>query len=263
MKMSKVVVKILVPVVCTALLTGCYRTGNPRVWELPSDPVSYETETCAGEDPDLKKITVGEREYMIFGSVKDHMYDDFVDQCLGYIGDDTNMRIYTVNDDRQMNYLITRNVEENKDKVRFWRASDTAGMNIDTPYYIVPLGYDVWSDSGIFSDRACVHIRIDCTADDIASLTVNYSINGESGSMTSGGPLERRGNHTFDLGITDKTSGAFKGDKFPVRADFIVTTEKGNEFIVRGGIDEEAKLDYYLEYVLSGSARDGYRLTPY
>lgn len=255
------ILKTIAGILCVSLLTGCSYMFDQNDWDLPSDPVSYQVQTS--EEYGMDSITVEGREYLPFGQYSQKEKGIMVSSCIGYIGDNTDNRIYTLENDALCNYLLIRNVEDHMDHIRYWRAADTIDQNIDTPHYIEPAGNEIWNNSGIFGDRACVYVNVVCNADDVAGLKITYVINGESGSMTSGGDhvsFGRGSNHAFHIGITDKECDAFKGSQFGLDLIFYVIDTNGEEHVIHGDFSGNVRLEDNVDFVLSGSAGKGYSM---
>ena len=98
-------VTVAAAMVCALLVQGCSifnsYAGLP---ELPANAESFKTyDSTTGE---LMCINVGGREYSPYGDLEGRVKDDYVRDCLGYVNDDKNIRVYSLNEDPYDNYLM-------------------------------------------------------------------------------------------------------------------------------------------------------------
>ena len=100
--------KIAALIMCGALLmSGCSLiNSNNEVLDLPPNPQSYD-QVYNQEDGDTT-IEVNGRTYSYFGQVKGKMSNDSIRECLGYVGADKNLRIYSLCDDPYDNYIMVK-----------------------------------------------------------------------------------------------------------------------------------------------------------
>ena len=177
--------KIAVLIFSTALLLpGCTQAGSGRErLNLPANPSSFNTEY--DEDQDETLITYNGRTYSYFGRLKDSMSKDSIRECLGYVDDDKDTRIYTLSEDPNDNYLMLRHIGGIMDQPEYLRAKDTKNQNIYTPSYIMSGSYETWGSSGIHYEMQEATVGVICNADNIKEIGYKTEINGESAS--SGG----------------------------------------------------------------------------
>ena len=260
-------VKIITTVImCSVLFTGCYMLRDREKWNLPEHPVSFEMKEA--EDSDMMCITVRERSYEPFGTVKKRMDDSAIRECLGYVGDDRNYRVYSLAEEPFDNYIMLYNVNGSMEQPSYWRATDTKGENIYTPSYIESLGYEEWADSGIYDEMAAIHIDIKCESDDVKMIGLGYEINGTlTGSMQSmnadGSLIKKGNNNRFDISEFETDGKALKGEPFRMKITITVTDMNGAEHEAECTFDKEVTLEDTYFFNLKGDASNGYRLELY
>ena len=81
----------------------CYERLSPPVYDLPEDSNSYEL--IYNEDMGATLIELDGRTYSLFGKLKGAESDDYIMRCLGFVGNDENVRIYSLTDDAFFNYV--------------------------------------------------------------------------------------------------------------------------------------------------------------
>lgn len=108
--------KVLVMTVFGALIiAGCVMRDYPPVYDLPEDAKSYEL--IYNEDTGATLIELNDRTYSLFGKLKGAESDDYIMECLGFVGNDENVRIYSLTDDactRYTNLKETRTARKKK-----------------------------------------------------------------------------------------------------------------------------------------------------
>ena len=140
--------KVLVTIVCVALIiAGCVMRDYPPVYDLPEDAKSYEL--IYNEDTGATLIELNGRTYSLFGKLKGSESDDYVMECLGFVGNDENVRIYSLTDDASLNYIMVFKIDGSANTPDFYRALDTWQEDILTPSYIEPLGTESWGSAGL------------------------------------------------------------------------------------------------------------------
>ena len=135
--MKRIIALIVCVVFCVCALTGCF--GASKIKDLPGDAVQIETAEIEG----YCGVSWNGREYMPYGTQNGTIYEKYIDRCVGWTGDDTNSRVYTLSgtDDYIAEYYVGGEMEQ----FRFLRALDTVGEDIDTPEYIASLDYELWT----------------------------------------------------------------------------------------------------------------------
>ncbi len=131
-----------IPALCCLLLTGC---GSSKLYDKPEDFPELQTGTYVNpNDPEdtYKTVLYGDREYVFYGTQGKTVRDSMIAACAGYLGGDTDDRVYTLTDTED--YIAEYYVSGIMEQVGFFRASDTIGQNIDTPDYIDSFDYDIW-----------------------------------------------------------------------------------------------------------------------
>ncbi|MBR0410047.1 MAG: hypothetical protein IJI25_03450 [Eubacterium sp.] len=136
---------------CLSLLAGCGGSKSDKL-DLPGKAVRFKTGSYQNPDKPGDKyeaISYKDRVYIPYGSANnDEMDDRVIDRCIGYIssgsGEDKDRRVYTLVEDRKMNYIMIYDVNEDLDQAAFYRCTDTRGRKIETPGYIDAVHYDYW-----------------------------------------------------------------------------------------------------------------------
>lgn len=125
----------------------CYERLSPPVYDLPEDSNSYEL--IYNEDMGATLIELDGRTYSLFGKLKGAESDDYIMRCLGFVGNDENVRIYSLTDDAFLNYVMVLKIDGSANAPDFYRAMDTWQEDILTPSYIEPLGIESWGSAGL------------------------------------------------------------------------------------------------------------------
>ena len=138
--------RTLFGILCVLLLVGC---GDSMFPDLPDDAIAFETEEYLDkgrcDDFYFSELEYNGRKYVEYGDFKGFFHKKDIDKCIGYIpqpdGSD-NVRMYTLTEDKECNFLITYEVNA-KDLMNpwVWRAVDTMGKDIDIPKHIFPADY--------------------------------------------------------------------------------------------------------------------------
>lgn len=129
--------KVLVTIVCGALIiAGCVMRDYPPVYDLPEDAKSYEL--IYNEDTGAALIELNDRTYSLFGKLKGAESDDYIMKCLGFVGNDENVRIYSLTDNASLNYVMVLKIDGSANAPDFYRALDTWQEDILTPSYRPP-----------------------------------------------------------------------------------------------------------------------------
>lgn len=141
-KMRRIVLCVILAALLTAF-SGCSAVralfgGSIMYGDLPADAAELpETESggCRG-------VIVNGRSYAFFGTQNGRITDKQLERCVGWVGGDTNDRIYTLRDtdDFIAEYYVGGMMEQ----LHFYRALDTAGEQIPVPDYITDLEYEFW-----------------------------------------------------------------------------------------------------------------------
>lgn len=102
--------------------------------ELPG----FETEEYIDSDNTIfKTIKYHNRTYLPYGTIKD---EELLNECIGFIIEDNNTRLYTLKDDKELNFIIL-STETSKE---IYRAIDTKEEKINIPKYINSSDYKYW-----------------------------------------------------------------------------------------------------------------------
>ena len=275
---SKPIKKIKVLALAAALgasylFTGCFalQMFGERAPELPANAQSFRK---FDTDSSLMMIEVNGRKYAPFGTLNGTLKNSSLQDCLGYIDNDKNDRIYSLNDEPYGNYLVTKNVSGIMEQPMFWRDWATYGEDIFTPEYIVSKDDVYWgSGSGCYREMQEFRIEITIDADDVKELSMDYNINGQAGGGSGvrnavGGLKNPDGNlplkrgEKLTLGISELALyGKFDKNKpFEAQCWFYVESIKGSQqeldYVYKGTV----KLGDEEKLKLTGNAKDGYKI---
>jgi len=256
---------IISVVLCSLLLAGCYIQRHRHMWDLPESPLRFEMESDA--DNDMMSITAGDRKYEPYGTNKYRVDDDIIRDCLGYIGDDQNYRVYTLSEDPYDNYIMLMNVNGVMEEPQFWRATDTMGESVYTPSFIKSLDYEEWATSGSYSEMSSVDLTFRCKAENVKIISLAYQINGQTGGKietghADGSVIVEGQDNRFSIDEFAVDDKADKGKPFNLKIKVIVTDDKGIKHEAECDFDKEVKAgDSYL-FELRGDADKGYIIYP-
>ncbi|SCW50525.1 hypothetical protein SAMN02910456_01473 [Ruminococcaceae bacterium YRB3002] len=230
--------------ICGAvLLSGCSLLDQDKgVLELPPNPQSFEQ--IYEEDTGDTTISVSGRTYSYFGTVKDSFSNDSIRECLGYVDDDKNMRVYTLYDDPYDNYIMVRYINGIMEQPQFLRAVDTRMKDVFTPSYIESLGYECWGSSGLHYEMPAAYVRFVCNCENVKFIDYEVSINGEFAFTGETGypshkPVDK--GEIFDLEINEWEAGdkAEKDEPFDVVITFVIIDPDDNTHEVEGSYERE------------------------
>ena len=257
----------------TTLFTGCSILMNfqGRKPDLPADAESFKKHNA--DSCNLMLIDVNGRTYAPFGTLNGKIKNDDLRDCLGYVDNDKNDRIYTLWQDPFDNYLVTMNVNGIMDQPVIWRDHSTYGEDIFTPEYIVSKDDVEWGRSGCYHELKEFKINISLNADDVKELSMDYKINGvDAGSCgvenavgglrNPNGKLALKNGEVLNLAIGE-TALYQKFDKnkpFDAECRFQVETVDGKmhelDYVYKGTV----KLGDEDKLTLTGNAKDGYKI---
>ena len=138
--MKKITVAVLLFLILA--LGGC---GKSVIYDEPEDFKQLEIcDYVSPENPDdgYRGVFYNDRLYLPFGTQGKTIKEEMIKSCIGYTGDDTNARVYTLNDtdDFIAEYYINGEMMQ----FMFLRAADTLGEDIKVPDYIDSLDCDLW-----------------------------------------------------------------------------------------------------------------------
>ena len=210
-------------------------------------------------------IDVNGRTYAPYGVVKNSMFKSSLRECIGYVDDDKNCRIYTLNEDPFDNYLIQKNVNGFMDPDMFWRDISTIEEDVFTPEYIQSQDYEEWSKSGAYSEMKSFKFYVTIDSDDVKEIIMDYTINGDvqaTGGVRNADYSVIKKGEIFDLEI-DEYSIYQKYDKnapFNLEVEFSVLTEGGDTVKVDGMYKGTVVFGASENLTLSGNSKDGYKI---
>ena len=210
-------------------------------------------------------IDVNGRTYAPYGVVKNSMSKSSLRECIGYVDDDKNCRIYTLNEDPFDNYLIQKNVNGFMDSDMFWRDISTIEEDVFTPEYIQSQDYEEWSKSGAYSEMKSFKFYVTIDSDDVKEIIMDYTINGDvqaTGGVRNADYSVIKKGEIFDLEIVE-CSIYQKYDKnapFNLEVEFSVLTEGGDTVKVDGMYKGTVVFGASENLTLSGNSKDGYKI---
>ena len=245
------------------LMSGCSLMNRTPAPDLPAGAPSFTQESSATGEA---VINYNGREYAFFGTLNGSMSNESLRQCLGYIGDDENERLYTLMEDPFDNYLVAKNTSGVMDQPGFYRATDTKNKDILTPSYIESLGYESWGSSGLHYEERTAVIGIVCEADNVVEIKYSADINGEHsniGGVRYGNMGVLKHGDLLTIEILERSVVKFtEPDKpFSVRITFTVIDKSGNESKVNGEFTHDMMLGgYFRQLEVHYSECEGYFL---
>ena len=210
-------------------------------------------------------IDVNGRTYAPYGVVKNSMSKSSLRECIGYVDDDKNCRIYTLNEDPFDNYLIQKSVNGFMDPDMFWRDISTIEDEVFTPEYIESLNYEEWGKSGSYSEMKEFKVDILLDAGDVYELSMDYKVNGEdcgTSGVRNANKTELKKGDIYDMSIAEiSIYGKFDKDgPLDVECHFHVETMSGEMHDLEYVFKDTVKLGDKISLTLTGNAKDGYIL---
>lgn len=142
-------ISILLAFLFILCFSGCSNMIYP---DLPADSTAYEMGSFVDKNHDdamYSTIEYNGRIYMPYGTLGSAIHSKDIEKCIGYImqdnSDDNEIRLFTLTDDPENNYLMDCYVGTNfMNQPTFMRAIDTKGKDIATPKFIESLEYSLW-----------------------------------------------------------------------------------------------------------------------
>jgi hypothetical protein len=214
---------------------------------------------------DSMLIDVNGRTYAPYGVVKNSMSKSSLRDCLGYVDDDKNCRIYTLNEDPFDNYLIQKSVNAFMDPDMFWRDISTIEEDIFTPEYIQSQDYEEWSKSGAYSEMKSFKFNVTIDSDDVKEIIMDYTINGDvqaTGGVRNADYSVIKKGEMLEMEIVE-CSIYRKYDKnapFNLEVEFSVLTKDGDTVKVDGMYKGTVVFGASENLTLTGNSKDGYKI---
>lgn len=210
-------------------------------------------------------IDVNGRTYAPYGVVKMSMSKSSLKECIGYVNDNKDSRLYTLNEDPFDNYLIQKSVRGFMDPDTIWRDISTIEDEVLTPEYIDPLNYEEWAKSGCYSEMKEFNVDILLDADDVYELSMDYKVNGEdcgTSGVRNANKTELKKGDIYDMSIAEMSIyGKFDKDgPLDVECHFHVETMSGEMHDLEYVFKDTVKLGDKISLTLTGNAKDGYIL---
>ena len=210
-------------------------------------------------------IDVNGRTYAPYGVVKMSMSKSSLKECIGYVNDNKDSRLYTLNEDPFDNYLIQKSVRGFMDPDTIWRDISTIEDEVLTPEYIDPLNYEEWGKSGSYSEMKEFKVDILLDADDVYELSMDYKVNGEdcgTSGVRNANKTELKKGDIYDMSIAEiSIYGKFDKDgPLDVECHFHVETMSGEMHDLEYVFKDTVELGDKISLTLTGNAKDGYIL---
>lgn len=257
----------------STLFSGCsaLQFFGERAPELPDNAQSFKK-----VDTDSSGIVmeVNGRKYAPFGTLNGKLSNSSLQECLGYVDNDKNDRIYTLCEEPYGNYLVTKNINGIMEQPMFWRDRATYGEDIFTPGYIVSTDDVYWGRSGCYNEMKEFRIEITFEADDVKELSMEYKGNGMDlgmcgvrnavgGLKNPDGKLPMKRGEALDLAITELSlHGKLDKDKpFDAECRFFVESIDGKKHEMDYVYKNTVKLGDKDNLTLTGNAKDGYKIS--
>lgn len=246
--------KVLIVSLCGAvLLSGCslFNKDNSGNLELP--PYATSIESSYDRDQGETLFTYEGRTYSYFGRLNGKIPADSIRECVGYMDDDQNTRIYSLYEDPLDNYLMIKHVGGIMDQPEFLRAIDTRNMDIYTPSYIKSGSFETWGSSGIHYEMSAVNIDVVCNAENVMSVCYDLKINGKSqrtGGVENADKSEIKKGEILYFEFTEQMVGnqVATGETFELTLTFSVIDTDGKVHEIEG--------EYTREMMLGASLSD-------
>lgn len=135
--------------------------GNCKIKDLPKDPIVFQTGEWKDVDPNgqyednnYRIIKHDGKNYIMYGKIKNRfLFDNYTyafGDCLGYVDDDKEDRIYALKGDDTGSWLIEHHVGTNlmNDPVVLMNLSLLFRSFIDVPNSVEELGYNYFDIGG-------------------------------------------------------------------------------------------------------------------
>ncbi|MBO4457127.1 MAG: hypothetical protein J5802_05370 [Butyrivibrio sp.] len=138
--------RTLFGILCVLLLVGC---GDSMFPDLPDDAIAFVGKEYLDKgrsfDHYFSEFEYNGRKYVDYGDFEGFFHKKDIDKCIGYIPQpdgSTNVRMYTLTEDKECNFLLTYEVNS-KELMNpgVLRAVDTMGKDIDIPKHVFPADY--------------------------------------------------------------------------------------------------------------------------
>ncbi len=266
MKNNKIKTAALAGTMALAVMfSGCNLSlKNEERFQLPDNPVSFEMNDI--DSSSLNTIEVNDRTYMPYGSLKGELKYVAIQDCLGYLDGDKNLRVYTLNDDPYDNYLMVVNVDRMNETPDIWRDFSTYSEDIFTPKIVEPAGYEEWGSSDLHYEMEAVQFVVTVDADDVKVITMNYysgdHIIGTSGSGRADEKVITKGDKMYyEIPEISADKLAPDGGSFEIRCEFTLQAENNDTYTVEGSFERSVKLGDTFYLTLTGNQDDGYKFS--
>ena len=247
------------------LFSGCSGIMEYFAKAPEMQPNAQSFKMYDSDQMDSMLIDVNGRTYAPYGVVKMSMSKSSLKECIGYVNDNKDSRLYTLNEDPFDNYLIQKSVRGFMDPDTIWRDISTIEDEVLTPEYIDPLNYEEWGKSGSYSEMKEFKVDILLDADDVYELSMDYKVNGEdcgTSGVRNANKTELKKGDIYDMSIAEiSIYGKFDKDgPLDVECHFHVETMSGEMHDLEYVFKDTVKLGDKISLTLTGNAKDGYIL---
>ena len=145
--MFKRVLSLIFVVAIIFALASCQKKSGIYP-DLPWDAIVFEYDEYTESVVTYSSIKWGERMYLPYGYLSESLKEGDLTDCLGYTkynGEaDKNSRVFTINGDKDHNYLIICNVEISAFNPVIYRAMDTRHQEVTQPEIVNDPFYGYW-----------------------------------------------------------------------------------------------------------------------
>ena len=215
---------------------------------------------------DSMLITINGRTYAPYGGVKKSMSKSSLRECIGYLDDDKDRRLYTLNEDPFDNYLVAKTVNAFMEPDMFWRDISTIEDEIFTPEYIESFDYEEWAGSGQYNEMKSFKIDVALEAEDVNEIIMDYTINGDveaSAGVRNADYSPLKKGEVLSLEATEVSVYAKydKDDPFDVEIEFSLITNEGRQMKIEGTYTGRVKFGDSEKLTLTGNPDDGYTIS--
>ncbi len=144
--MKKIIIGIVIAVLVAVGGVVYLRSTKPD-YSLPesAQPIKqFEYEDPDNKDDGYMAVMYNDRTYLPYGTLKNTIKKKDIANCIGYLNDDKNVRLFLLNGDEDQNYIMEVFTNGFMDQPVFYRAIDTRDRKTDSFTFIDSLNYDYW-----------------------------------------------------------------------------------------------------------------------
>ena len=145
--MAKRIIALVFVFVIIFSVASCQKKGGIYP-DLPWDAITFEYDEYTESVATYSTIQWGERLYIPYGYLKDALKEGDLTDCLGYTSyngeANKDSRVFTINGDKDHNYLIICNVENSAYNPVIYRAMDSRHQEVAQPEIVSDPFYSYW-----------------------------------------------------------------------------------------------------------------------